>query len=67
MITQLTLESVEGAAPPQSTPAITEPLHVCPVRDKCLVAILAKNNRYRCGWEQVRSVWACPKRRGLEG
>ena len=35
----------------------------CPVRDRCLVAILAKSPDYRCGFELAGTVNACHKRR----
>ena len=62
--TQLAI-NLPPRAPLRSEPAVY-PLHICPVRDQCLLAILAKNDTYRCGFEQAGSVMACSKRRGLE-
>ena len=52
-------KQIEPVAPPQSAP-VTEPLRVCPVRDKC-----HKYAGYRCGFEQAGTVVVCPKRKRL--
>ena len=64
MTTQLAL-GIKPKAPLRCIPqqAITR----CPVRDRCLLTILASNENYRCGFELAGTVDKCPKRQRLEG
>ena len=64
MTTQLAID-LPTTAPLQSRPVVQP--EVCPVRGRCLLAILAKNAAYACGFEQANTVDWCPKRRGVEG
>ena len=64
--TQLAM-TIEPTAPLQSRPIVAVPLYICPVRDRCLAEILAKNDAYRCGFEQAGSVMACQKREQFRG
>ena len=61
MTTQLAID-LPPAAPLQSEPKVTEP-QTCPNRNRCLVGL---NGNYRCGFEIAGTVYACPKRRGME-
>ena len=63
MTTQLATD-LPPVAPLRSE--ISTALYICPGRDKCLLAILAKNDAYRCGFEQAGSVMACQKHRRME-
>jgi len=64
METQLAID-LSPLTTPQSAPV--KLLHVCPVRDRCLLDILTNSAGYRCGYEQVGTVEACLKKRRLEG
>ena len=58
-MTQLAID-IKPTAPLRSAPTAT--MRECPVRDRC-----HKYAGYRCGFEQVGTVEACPKKRRLEG
>ena len=62
MTTQLATD-LPPVAPLRSEPQVAPDL--CPVRRLCLLATMRPE--YRCGFEQARTVDACPKKRRMEG
>ena len=76
-MTQLATD-ISPIAPLQSAP-VTEPLHTCPVRSRCMMTMAIKVGGTQqiverprsevgtsCGFEQADTVAACPKRRRME-
>ena len=62
MTTQLAID-LSPTAPIRTVVQAASLPETCPVRDRCLLAILTNAPGYRCGFEQAGTVNACPKRR----